>query len=159
MQYNLTICSKTTGGTEILPIEVLDGQSVDTVAQHVAAAHGASVVSYAKVEAPMCHRKALRECLGFVEAWQGHLSDCGKEAAAKTVGNTLEKARASYAQTCNPIRTKHVELLIKQHGDDLWGESKIYPVRDWKTEVDNGDTRLGYWEWLSVKLEEAELPA
>lgn len=28
-----------------------------------------------------------------------------------------------------------------------------YPVSDWQYEVANGDTRLGYNEWLKVKLD------
>lgn len=41
-------------------------------------------------------RTALRECLGFVEAWQLHLADTGKDAAAKTVSEVLANARRAY---------------------------------------------------------------
>lgn len=33
-------------------------------------------------------------------------------------------------------------------------ENKKYPLSDWKYEVDNGDTRYGYDDWLKAKLEE-----
>lgn len=29
-----------------------------------------------------------------------------------------------------------------------WDEDPEYPVEDWKIEVDNDDTRLGYKEWV-----------
>lgn len=28
-----------------------------------------------------------------------------------------------------------------------------HPVADWKHEVINDDTRLGYWEWVVARLE------
>lgn len=29
-----------------------------------------------------------------------------------------------------------------------WNEHPEYPASQWKAEVENGDTRLGYWEWI-----------
>ncbi len=39
-----------------------------------------------------------------------------------------------------------------------WGESPKFPVSDWQYEVANGDTRLGYTDWVENKavLDEAE---
>ncbi len=38
-----------------------------------------------------------------------------------------------------------------------WKQHPGYPVEDWKLEVENDDTRLGYWEWVEARLaEEAE---
>ena len=36
---------------------------------------------------------------------------------------------------------------------DIWGENKKYPRVDWKYEVCNGDTNLGYWEWVNHNKE------
>jgi hypothetical protein len=33
-----------------------------------------------------------------------------------------------------------------------WGEHSRHPARDWQYEVANGDTRLGYWDWVAAKL-------
>ena len=33
------------------------------------------------------------------------------------------------------------------------GEHREYPVADWKYEIANGDTRLGYWEWVEHLIE------
>ena len=36
---------------------------------------------------------------------------------------------------------------------DYWGPgSARFTVADWKHEVANGDTRMGYWDWLHEKL-------
>ena len=41
--------------------------------------------------------------------------------------------------------------LAQQYGGH-WGEHPNYPVDDWRYEVDNRDTRLGYWEWVGKKI-------
>lgn len=43
------------------------------------------------------------------------------------------------------------QALIATHG--IWGEHRDYPAADWRYEVQNDDTRLGYWEWVAAKLE------
>lgn len=53
-----------------------------------------------------------------------------------------------------PISSTLVITLQEKHG--IWGEIKSFPREDWKTEVANGDTNLGYWEWSANKLEEIE---
>ncbi len=40
--------------------------------------------------------------------------------------------------------------------EEYWSEDMDYPLVDWKYEVQNDDTRLGYWEWVAGKREEAE---
>lgn len=32
-----------------------------------------------------------------------------------------------------------------------WSEHPNYPADDWKYEVANGDTRLGYWPWVAAQ--------
>ena len=56
----------------------------------------------------------------------------------------------------NAIRTAEVAALVVENGGDLWGVHPKYPKSDWKYEVENGDTMLGYWEWALCKLEEEE---
>jgi len=36
-----------------------------------------------------------------------------------------------------------------------WDEEKDFPVGDWKYEVANDDTRLGYTEWVESQKEQA----
>ena len=39
------------------------------------------------------------------------------------------------------------------HHVDHWGEDPDYPLADWKYQVANDDTRLGYWEWVESEKE------
>ncbi|AMK23232.1 MULTISPECIES: hypothetical protein [Sphingomonadaceae] len=41
------------------------------------------------------------------------------------------------------------ETLSKFHG--AWGALPDHPVTDWQYEVANGDTRLGYWDWVVIR--------
>ncbi len=43
-----------------------------------------------------------------------------------------------------------------QKYDGIWSNHPDYPVDDWRFEVMNNDTRLGYWEWAFNKVEERE---
>lgn len=45
---------------------------------------------------------------------------------------------------------KEAQALQK---DDLWNDFDEYPRTDWKYEVANGDTNLGYWEWVFHRIE------
>lgn len=40
-----------------------------------------------------------------------------------------------------------------QQFDSYWDQHPDYPVEDWQSEVANGDTRLGYWDWLLCQME------
>lgn len=37
-----------------------------------------------------------------------------------------------------------------------WGEDKDFPIEDWQYDVANGDTRLGYWNWVKHNKESQE---
>lgn len=37
--------------------------------------------------------------------------------------------------------------------DSRWGEHHRFKMENWREAVVNGDTRLGYWEWVSHLLE------
>jgi hypothetical protein len=39
---------------------------------------------------------------------------------------------------------------------DLWSEDKEYTRSDWKYEVCNDATNLGYWEWVANQKNMAE---
>jgi hypothetical protein len=59
-----------------------------------------------------------------------------------------------------PVLTA-VEMNQKTVQDihDVWGENETYPRADWKYQVSNGDTNLGYWDWVSHCIERDLLPA
>jgi hypothetical protein len=37
--------------------------------------------------------------------------------------------------------------------ENVWGAHSLYDRGSWKQEVLEGDTQLGYWEWVSHKIE------
>ena len=37
---------------------------------------------------------------------------------------------------------------------DHWSEDPDYPLRDWRHEVADDNTRLGYWQWVRDRREE-----
>lgn len=43
---------------------------------------------------------------------------------------------------------KVIRDVIAACGGDVNGESRPYPREDWRHEVENSDTNLGYWEWV-----------
>jgi hypothetical protein len=47
----------------------------------------------------------------------------------------------------------NIEDLKAQHGGH-WGTHPDHKPADWVSEVHQGNTRLGYWEWLSAMLED-----
>jgi len=42
-------------------------------------------------------------------------------------------------------------LLQRRYG--AWGNHEDYPRPDWQKEVNNGDTSLGYWDWVVQQID------
>lgn len=42
-------------------------------------------------------------------------------------------------------------LVVVDPDESPWDEHPLYPLEDWKAEVANDDTRLGYLEWCAHK--------
>lgn len=47
------------------------------------------------------------------------------------------------------------ETICYRYGG-YWGEHPIYTVELWRYEVNNEDTRLGYWEWVVNEIRNEE---
>ena len=45
----------------------------------------------------------------------------------------------------------HTDPHVPEVGD-YWGEHRDHPIEDWRFEIDNGDTRLGYWQWVDARI-------
>lgn len=56
------------------------------------------------------------------------------------------------------VRTAAVQALIEETcpEEGIWGEHPDHEVSDWEYEVANGDTRLGYWEWVWARIDMGE---
>lgn len=76
----------------------------------------------------------IRTVPEFIEALSALAEEAAGQKAAGDVGMEMLSA---------------IELREK-YGH--WNEHPEYPVSDWQYEVDNGDTRLGYWEWVEGRL-------
>jgi len=37
--------------------------------------------------------------------------------------------------------------------DDVWSEDTEFPREDWRLDVQNCDTSLGYWDWVNSQRE------
>lgn len=57
------------------------------------------------------------------------------------------------SEKLNTYRNRAEEVLADEFGG-VWGEHPGYPVDDWKCEAMDGNTRLGYWAWVSHKIEQ-----
>lgn len=36
---------------------------------------------------------------------------------------------------------------------NYWSSDPVYPIKDWIREVTEGNTRMGYWEWVRSEKE------
>jgi hypothetical protein len=60
--------------------------------------------------------------------------------------------------TASSIKDYQMTELTYIDGLDLekefghWGEHPDFPVSDWQDEVASDETRLGYWIWVEVKI-------
>jgi len=53
-----------------------------------------------------------------------------------------------------PQRLAHLNLSVNPA--DVWGNDEAFGREDWQLEVANGDTNLGYWDWVRHQHEEQE---
>lgn len=44
-------------------------------------------------------------------------------------------------------------LAMAACGGDVWATCRQYPKEDWRHEVNNDDTVLGYWDWVGHQAE------
>ena len=72
---------------------------------------------------------------------------CEVYALDMASGSNLGNPQAFHPDEC------HSETLRERFGG-TWGEHPSWPVSDWRNEVADDDTRLGYWGWVSARLEE-----
>ncbi len=52
--------------------------------------------------------------------------------------------------------TRLLESVEAMRRADAWGQNPDWTRNDWQFEVANGETQLGYWQWVSHKIEGCE---
>ncbi|MDG2570829.1 hypothetical protein P7L87_25085, partial [Vibrio parahaemolyticus] len=74
----------------------------------------------------------------------------GRSNTTKQSRNAPALAPKPMPETAHPDAPKLIASI-----DSVWDDHPDYPSDGWKYEVENGDTRRGYWDWVAAKLEEA----
>ena len=70
---------------------------------------------------------------------------------------TGEHLSGDIARVTNALSAPATDVM-RQCGDDVWGECKQFPKGGWRYEVGNNDTVLGYWDWVVHQAEADEVP-
>ncbi len=98
------------------------------------------------IECPFCGSRSIEgNAIGTDQgiAWQRiSCVECGSEWMDQYVLSVVDYASIS------------VGIDDNLYADGLWGEHPDFPSEDWRYEVNNEDTVLGYWEWCTHKEEE-----
>lgn len=47
--------------------------------------------------------------------------------------------------------SEQARRFMEMNDLSYWDEHPGHPVGDWKAEVANGDTRMGYWDWAESR--------
>ena len=59
----------------------------------------------------------------------------------------------SYANPVKDTRRQRIEIAGIMERQDCWQTHPDYSREDWKYEVENDDTNLGYWDWVRHAIE------
>ena len=67
--------------------------------------------------------------------------------------NTVTHGNGEYPIVFNGYSlAQDAEQLRKAHGGH-WESHPDYAIEDWRYEIANDDTRLGYWEWVAAGID------
>jgi hypothetical protein len=91
----------------------------------------------------------------LIEVWDGKLrviiwSDVNQEDPTHTI--ELEAARENNRQNLDWAET-HSAAAKKLVEENIWNSYWLFPRSDWQYETANGDTSLGYWNWVDNQIE------
>jgi len=78
---------------------------------------------------------------------RSHASEAHRIAAEAFERSEAKRIEQQLPQTVASLQKMATEF-------DQWASDEQYPVEDWQYEVRNGDTRLGYHDWLHKKRSE-----
>ena len=128
-KMKITVAGKTGVGRSVIAVAI----------QKMLEQHGATLTTNADIES----------------VWMDDLDDLPKIVSDLN----LEIEEVNIRSFSTPVRTETIDDLIKKTGDDVWKSHPRFPRQDWMYEVENGDTILGYWEWVWVELEKSAVPS
>ena len=55
-----------------------------------------------------------------------------------------------------PLMSDKAWKLCQNCGGSVWDQHPTYLREDWAQEAHNGDTIIGYWDWVISQIEQAE---
>lgn len=54
------------------------------------------------------------------------------------------------------IGTFITDVPLRETVEDVWSEHPTWTRDDWITDVGNGDTHIGYWEWVDGQIDDMD---
>jgi len=82
-------------------------------------------------------------------------AECGEEALRKAI---MEIRASDFVSDDNKEwwvdDSDEQPRLISEPGPSHWDEQPGHPVEDWRSEIANDDTRLGYLDWIAAREEQ-----
>ena len=60
------------------------------------------------------------------------------------------------AHIANSKGSKRVQAARRMEARDVWGYHPKFSREDWRAEVRNKETNLGYWDWVEHRIEAEE---
>lgn len=104
----------------------------------------------------MTYTDAL-DVLARMDGYEAHSHMQSVQPTQPAAPLAVSKQEADATAPEADIAPARSDVVLTSYIDDFLsegGESAHYPKSDWQYEVDNGDTRLGYRDWLLAKLEQ-----
>lgn len=96
----------------------------------------------------------LAECLIGDDKLSGYVKEWAISIPVQ-VGQAEEQAMFDYI-TKLYLKDAIPELLIARMKSDVHDDYPEHPQEDWRMEAVNGDTILGYWEWVNHRIVECQ---
>lgn len=67
---------------------------------------------------------------------------------------SVETDRGDFVAVVRLENEDSSHALEEAHGGH-WGHHPVYSAEDWRLEVEAQNTRLGYWDWVKARIEDA----
>ena len=78
------------------------------------------------------------------------------ESYSATINSTVEYAQRAYGHNWHIVDCFDLDAFIEANPrktEDVWADDPDHPRELWQYEVGNGETTLGYWDWVQHQRE------
>lgn len=141
-----TICVWNTSEPLVVPVEaaIAAYKAQTTLCQQPACSPSVNQAAQSKWQ--MMPLSATRKMIDAAE----RVEEDGYDAMYQAMRVAAPQPPSSEPALIAPAETPNDD----ESPDDYWGEDDKHPLNDWKYEVENGDTRAGYWQWVKSRREQ-----